>query len=107
MAGEKTQPGSNDSSDSDLPVSVLVSGEDGEAIVKIMNDESQGNVDIDASIVLTRMSDKSIEFPYVKGSPEALQVLASRGWGIHAVPQEQKKINSGWQLFITQHDKQP
>lgn len=104
MAGEKPQPGSDCSGD-DLPVTVLVSGLDGELILQLRRDEeSKGNV-VDATITLTKESDDSIEAPHVKGSNEALQILASHGWGIHAVPQAQVEQNSGWQLFIIQHDQ--
>ena len=105
MAGENTQPGSNVCSNDDLPVSVLVSGQDGDSIIKLLHDEESKGNEVDATILLTRERDEWIEFPYVKGSKEALQILASNGWGIHAVPEAQTKENNGWQLFITQHNK--
>lgn len=105
MAGEKPQPESNNGcSDDDLPVSVLVSGQDGDSIIQLLHDEESKGNEVSAQILLTPESGDLIKFPYVKGNKEALQILASNGWGIHAVPQEQVEKN-GWQLFITQHNK--
>ncbi|KAL7554973.1 hypothetical protein ACHAWF_018547 [Thalassiosira exigua] len=87
----------------DLPPSVLVSGEDGESITTLLNDEG----DVDATILLTANSDPAA-YPQVKGSKDALHFLASNGWGVHAVPNpsDENSNNNGWQLFITQHDGQ-
>eukprot|EP00571_Detonula_confervacea_P007917 CAMPEP_0172332452 /NCGR_PEP_ID=MMETSP1058-20130122/62443_1 /TAXON_ID=83371 /ORGANISM="Detonula confervacea, Strain CCMP 353" /LENGTH=1455 /DNA_ID=CAMNT_0013049737 /DNA_START=662 /DNA_END=5029 /DNA_ORIENTATION=- len=103
MAGEKTQPGSNSGcSNDDLPVSVLVSGQDGASIIQILRDEESKGNEVNA---LIQLLDDNDTFPHVEGSKEALNILASNGWGIHAVPQDQDLEKHGWQLFITQHDK--
>ena len=106
MAGERPQQmfKYGCSKDDYLPVSVLVSGHDGDAIIQLLHDE--GN-DFEATILLTKDSDGFITFPYVKGTADALSILASNGWGVHALPQQAaQNEQQGWQLFITQHDKQ-
>lgn len=106
MAGETTHPGSNTTPNDDgLPVSVLVTGEDGESIIQILHDEREQGNEVDTTILLTKESEELTTFPYVKGSLDALQILARNGWGIHAVPQTTQAEKDGWQLFITQHDK--
>jgi len=106
MAGDKSQSRpEEDCSSDDLPVSVLVSGQDGDSITKLLHEEeSEGNYLVYANILLTKESDEWIEFPHVTGSKEALSILARNGWGIHAVPQADTEKH-GWQLFITQHNK--
>ena len=89
-----------ESTSDDLPVSVLISGKDGESMLQFLEEERSKGSDIEASILLTK-SEESTTYPYVKGTEEALQILASNGWGVHAVPQQQQ---AGWQLFITQHE---
>ena len=109
MSGEKILGTNDPSNDEDeLPVSVLVSGEDGGSILKLLKDEQSKGNEVIANIELVREeADTLIDFPHVKGTKESLQVLASNGWGVHAVPQsdEQQQQTPTWQLFITQHDK--
>ena len=82
-----------------LPMSVMVSGDDGDSILELIAEEqSNGNV-VNLQILMTRAGDGP-RFPYVIGSNEGLSVLASNGWGIQLTPQA-----SVWQLFITQHTK--
>lgn len=101
-------PSSDTSLEDELPVSVMVSGKDGDGILELLHQEhSQGN-SVDAYIHLKRDDDQLLTaFPFVKGSEAALQILASNGWGIHAVSQneDQQGQQPSWQLFITQHDK--
>lgn len=104
MSGDKTVPGPDGFSSDDLPVSVLVSGQDGDAMVQVLRDEESRGNEVDTVLHLMGESDEEVmAFPHVKGSMESLQVLAQNGWGITAVPYNQQ--NAGWQLFITQHDK--
>ena len=107
MAGDA--PGSSSSvGDGDLPVSVLVSGQDGEAILQLMQGErSKGSEPVEATILLTKESEEFLSFPFVTGTKDHLQILASNGWGIHSVPPSQtgKGSGSSWQLFITKHDR--
>jgi hypothetical protein len=81
-----------------------VSGKDGNSILELLQiEELKGNKDaIDATVLLTKERKEWIEFPNVQGSQESLQVLASNGWGVHAVPAPDE--GDGWQLFITQHN---
>ncbi|KAL9181308.1 hypothetical protein ACHAXT_010113 [Thalassiosira profunda] len=108
MAGDA--PGSSSSvGDGDLPVSVLVSGQDGEAILQLMQGErSKGSEPVEATILLTKESEEFLSFPFVTGTKDHLQILASNGWGIHSVPPSQTGKGSGsssWQLFITKHER--
>lgn len=110
MSGEKILGTNDPSNDEDeLPVSVLVSGEDGGSILKLLKDEQSKGNEVIANIELVREeADTLVDFQHVKGTKESLQVLASNGWSVHAVPQVseiQQQQTPTWQLFITQHDK--
>lgn len=102
MAGEKPQPGSDYSPKDDLPVAVLVAGNDGDELAKIAYGEQIKGNQIDATILLSKQSEQFLEFPLVQGSNEGLSVLAKNQWGIQAVLQS---AEGGWQLFVTQHNK--
>jgi hypothetical protein len=107
MAGEKDKSFSAEGcSQMDLPPSVLVSGNDGELLTGFLEEEdSEANM-IEATVNLSRQSKDDDVFPYVLGSDNTLQILASNGWGIQAVRQAMTSDNgnTGWQLFITAHE---
>ena len=108
MAGEKPQPGSQNDDDADLPVSVLVSGEDGNAILRLLYEEKKRGNTVEAHIQLLRQDGAPlVNRPFVKGSQDALKILTTNGWGIHAVPQSDpnQAANKNWQLFIIQHEQ--
>lgn len=105
MAGERPQPGSPNDDDANLPVSVLVTGEDGNAILRLLHEEKKKGNTVEAHIQLLRQDDNELmNSPFVKGSQSALKILANNGWGIHAVPQldpnQEAAQNPSWQLFI-------
>lgn len=89
-------------SEDDLPVSVLVSGNDGASMVQILhNEQSMGN-EVKVQIQLTKDGYDLDKFPRVHGSKEALQVTASKNWGVQAVSRENKAGRNELQLFIIQ-----
>ncbi|KAL3782540.1 hypothetical protein HJC23_005214 [Cyclotella cryptica] len=109
MAGEKEKPFSADGcSQMDLPPSVLVSGNDGELLMGLLEEEYSEANEIEAVVNLSRQSNDSAVFPHVLGSENTLQILASNGWGTQAVRQvvsgKGETGNTGWQLFITAHE---
>ena len=109
MAGDRDQDATSSTegcSQMDLPPSVLISGNDGELLMGIFGDEDLDPSTIEATVNISKQSDDQITaFPYVKGSDNTLQILASNGWGTHAVKQaDATAANKGWQLFITSHD---
>ena len=107
MAGEKEIATSPEGcSQMDLPPSVLITGNDGDWLLNLIEKEKIDVSTITATVSISKQSDEgSISFPYVKGSDKTLQVLASKGWGAQAVHQDtdDSTSTSGWQLFITSH----
>jgi hypothetical protein len=101
MAGELPQPGVEHDDGDDLPVSVMVSGNDGNRIIQLLAEENEEGVRLRAQIKMTKDGDEVTRFPHVNGSKSGLYALASNGWGVQMTPQEQ---NNGWQLFIIQHN---
>jgi hypothetical protein len=98
MAGDD-QPIGRESDD--LPTSVLVSGNDGESILKLIAEEqSKGNV-LNAHILVTKEGD-GLRFPQVNSSSEGLNVLASNGWGVKMLPLDSQ---DGWQLYIMKQER--
>lgn len=107
-----------------VPVSVLVSGVDGESIIRVIGNDHQDNKTFQyvAQISLLPQQGKmensghivpgvggDVEWPIVKGSNEALQIFAEGGWGIHAVPRTSTGADKtgrrflDWQLFLLRH----
>mmetsp|Transcript_16987 Transcript_16987/g.35659 ORF Transcript_16987/g.35659 Transcript_16987/m.35659 type:complete len:1640 (+) Transcript_16987:59-4978(+) len=96
----------------DAPVSVLITKNDGNAIIHLLKEEQSKGNDVTVSIQLIEQESDD-DVPYVKGTQEALQVFATEGWGVHAVRQvvnnhgDKKSDTSSptWQLFIMQHSQ--
>ena len=116
----------------DMPVSVLVTGLDGEKIVSLIqleseqvdndnNDEKDGAgshllaqiyifsqaVEFDAQEEITS-DHRNVVWPVVRGSDTAVQVFAQGGWGIHTVRKDggsiQESATAGdLQLFLLRH----
>ena len=111
----------------DIPVSVLVTGLDGEEIVSLVQSErveansgremdsyllAQINIfrqeiefDSNGSIVT---DSQDVIWPVVRGNEESVQVLAEGGWGIHSVRKDGGSIRdsasaSDLQLFLLRH----
>ena len=96
MAGDRQPMGGEGD---DLPMSVLVSGDDGESILELIAEErSKGNV-LNAHILMTK-DDGGLRFPYVNSSSDGLHVHAKNGWGVKMLPHESQ---NGWQLFLMTH----
>lgn len=116
MAGELPQPGvEHDEGDDFLPVSVMVSGNDGNRIIELLaeeNDEggrllaqirlTKDGVDVGVLDEMTKDGFVVTRFPHINGSKSGLYALASNGWGVQMTPQAE---NNGWQLFIIQHNQ--
>jgi len=100
MAAELPQPGVEQDTGDDLPVSVMVSGNDGNRIIRLLAEENEGGR-LRAQIKMTKDGDEVTRFPHVNGSKSGLYALASNGWGVQMTPQAE---NNGWQLFIIQHN---
>lgn len=103
---------SHECTDEQVPISVLVSKNDGENMIGIKRFEDIKGNKISATVELSEQnSESSQHFPYVKTAKDTLQIFASNGWGAHAVKQasttetEKKDFTSGWQLFIMQHNQ--
>jgi mannosidase alpha-like ER degradation enhancer 2 len=97
----------------DIPLAVLVTGLDGEAILSAAATEykeEEGYIAGRVSLVRQQntMSLQSSEnsgprqFPIVNGSPSMLQLLAKGGWGVQATSPDVSD-GSDWQLSLLHH----
>ena len=116
----------NVENEEDFPLTVMVTGNDGQAMLDILAEyEHDEHAQVFAKISLVRdetsISDSNGLFaivgnrfwPGVRATSEALQIFSKNGWGVHAV-QSQSGVNSNndnnnsveleWQLFLLQHD---
>ncbi|KAL3769360.1 hypothetical protein ACHAWO_001557 [Cyclotella atomus] len=86
MAGDKEISMSPDGcSQMDFPPSVLVTGHDGDWLLDLFEWEKQDLSAITATVSISKQSEEEIvQFPYVKGSENTVQVFASNGWGAQA-----------------------
>ena len=124
--GEEEQAGM---ASDDVPVSVLVTGLDGEEIMSLIQSENvEANSDHEVESYLLaqiHIFRQEVEFdatggiatdshdivwPVVRGSEEAVQVFAEGGWGIHAMRKEGGSIKdsagaSDLQLFLLRHSE--
>merc|ERR1719291_351204 len=98
MSGDPASPAA------ELPITVLISGNDGEHLLSIMREEESNGHEIYGSVHLVKQNNNIQSPPFVQGNKESLQILAKNKWGVTAIQQEQKDQTVGWQLFITQHD---
>ncbi|KAL7499794.1 hypothetical protein ACHAWT_007908 [Skeletonema menzelii] len=100
MAGAESDATiANDCLSEDLPLSVMVNGIDGEAIMKKLE---TGKIK-ESRVDLNQILEDDKYFPHVTGSKNALRINAQSGWGTHAVRQTDDKAR-GWQLFILRND---
>jgi len=113
MAGPLTK--SQQMSNADDPASVLVTGEDGEHIERIIDQYSKEGQEIFAKVEITPSSgsvtDSSksntaklaqsnrVRWPIVSTALNSIQIYASQGWGVGAV-----KENNFWQIMLLQHN---
>ena len=110
--------GNHVASGDEYPVTVLVTGSDGDTILRLV-EVGRAN---DSIVVTARVSilgqDAVFQesgdsftvsgneyWPAVRASPEALQIFARGGWGVYAVQREGKsKVSSlEWQLYLMRH----
>ena len=86
--------------DDSLPMTVLVSGNDGEDLIRTMTEEKLRGHDVFVTVELKKQNnDLFTDLPYVKGTRENnIQILCKHNWGINAVAQGDGAINNSWQL---------
>lgn len=113
----------------DIPVSVLVTGLDGEEIVSLVQSErveANSGSEMDSYLLAQiNVFRQEIEFdsngsistdtenivwPVVRGNEESVQVLAKGGWGIHSVRKDGGSIRDSasagdLQLFLLRHSE--
>jgi Glycosyl hydrolase family 47 len=113
--------GGPDEAQSDVayPVTVLVTGSDGEKILDLVATSAEdGFVTVTARVSLLRQEAVFQEtgnaftvsgnqyWPAVRASSEALQIFAKGGWGVFAVQRESKTVELSleWQLYLMRHE---
>lgn len=113
MAGSMTT--SQKMSDVEEPMTVLVAGEDGEQIKRIIDQYSIEGKEIIAKVKIsprsasvpdpsnnsksTRADEvKSLKWPIVTTAANNVQIYASQGWGVGAIKEE-----NTWQMMLLQH----
>ena len=91
---------------SNEPASVLITKEDGDEIIRIMNEKKMKNGKKSQVLARVNLQPQSQtidptnpDWPHVITETNSVQVLASQGWGINA-----KKDNGQWAIYILQHD---
>lgn len=111
MAGVLTQSQQNIKTDE--PLSVLVTKDDGEEMMNIVDRYSHENKQVTAAVrIIPRSSngqmnkkiDKSKQttiWPVVMTSPANVQIHSSQGWGVGAV-----KENGNWQVVLLENKLQ-
>jgi len=119
MSGGFSKDGVEDADDSDCPVTVLVTGSDGQAILDIIdsfefNEQSQLHARIAITPDAVEVSESETNtlsitnefWPGVRASPDALQIFSRSGWAVHALqkPSSSKLAEFEWQLFLMTHD---
>jgi mannosidase alpha-like ER degradation enhancer 2 len=116
--------GAEQISDKDIPASVLVSGLDGYELLKLIEKRSPGEVTAKVVMVPRNIevdengnvhATQKLRFPVLQASPDAIQIFASGGWGVHAMnrPIEIAATSSlgelqpkrEWQLYLLQHSE--
>lgn len=90
-----------------IPLSILVTGLDGEDLLSIVNGETADGEAVIARIALRRQSNDLVSgddrsWPTVRGAATSLQILAKGGWGVQAL-----RPNTGstteWNLQLLQY----
>ena len=108
MAGALTK--SQQMSNAEEPVSVLVTGEDGEHMERIIDQYSKEGQEIFAKVEIlssvgssvtdsSKTAKNAVQWPVVSTSLNNIQIYASQGWGVGAV-----KEKNFWQIMLLQHN---
>ncbi len=90
---------------SNEPASFLVTRENGEEMIRILENQKKKNSrnsQITARVSLlpqSRRLDNIEDWPHITSNTDTVQVLASQKWGVTS-----KKVNGQWSIFIVQHD---
>lgn len=117
-----------DSTDDDeLPLTVLVTGMDGEDLVELIEEQTvnaNGEGDVESYLIAQvslvkqehavdtdgsfKLDEDTFDWPIVRGTEEALQIFAEGGWGIHAMRKDGGSIrdvagSNDLQLFLLRH----
>ena len=120
MSGGGQQESDNKNNFESYPVTVLVAGADGQAILNTVDSfggESKNaqllarvSVVRDQTEVSQSMGGFSVAgnqfWPGVRATSEGLQIFSPSGWGVHAVQrQSTSNVNEmEWQLFVMSHE---
>ena len=100
--------------DNDLPISVLVTKENGNKMLEIVNNSSSEEsqtiikavVRIRPQVELSKYSTikKERKWPHILATKNEFQILAQNGWGIHVTRKGSGALNpENWQLLILEH----
>lgn len=124
MSGGTTDGKPRMHDDEGYPITVLVSGSDGQSILDIIN-ESEDYIDVQlmAKVSIVRDETNIVEsngsfsvvgnqrWPGIRASPESLQIFSKHGWGVHAIQRQNQDSNQKgdsvemeWQLFLMKHE---
>eukprot|EP00535_Pseudo-nitzschia_heimii_P003079 CAMPEP_0197193814 /NCGR_PEP_ID=MMETSP1423-20130617/28030_1 /TAXON_ID=476441 /ORGANISM="Pseudo-nitzschia heimii, Strain UNC1101" /LENGTH=1580 /DNA_ID=CAMNT_0042647111 /DNA_START=174 /DNA_END=4916 /DNA_ORIENTATION=- len=106
-----------DLEDEKYPVTVLVTWDDGQKILEMLNmyGESQDKqltarisltADVQTSDTKLLSQTKSKFWPRVKASSDSIEIFSRSGWGIHAVQTavDNEMEDPQWQLYLLKHD---
>ena len=106
--------------DDKFPVSVLITGDDGAKLLKLIQSYTEDGISqLTARISLRPDQAEIVEsagqefsvvsnenWPAVRITPQVVQLFAKGGWGVHAVRNEKGSANAmEWQLFVLQHKR--
>ena len=102
-------------SNNDLPISVLVTKENGMKMREIVNDShSEENQTKIKAVVRMRpqvqlgkyssIKPNERKWPHITATKDEIQILAQNGWGIHVTRKDPGSLKSdNWQLLILEH----
>ena len=110
MAGALTK--SQELRNQEEPLSVLVTGEDGNDILQTIEKYNSKGQDIVANITITprleeadnelNVNGDNTNWPKVQTATNSIQIYASQGWGVGAY----KQNNNAWQIVLLEHKKE-
>lgn len=96
----------------DIPLTVLISGTEGEDLLQELNKNSNKMNPIVARIALKRrrsnvgsegeLNSELIQWPVVRGNDNTLEILVKHGWGVRGV-QVENDDRKEWQLHLLRH----
>lgn len=122
MSGGDADETSNTMDKDDFPLTVLVTGSDGQSIIDIVDSfVSSEHSQLVARVTLVRGSTELTTsengaltvtgnrfWPAVRANADGVQIFSRSGWGIHSVlkPSGGNSLEREWQLFLLKHSTQ-